>query len=261
MYNTCVHFWIGNAHAIQGKQLCVRHVQNHLTMNSNNPIRLTQAVATWISLSHHQFCWSSSHGPYAPGLPANGNADTEHQHVTSWKHQLSSAVLDRTMHNQRSVFMWQECNVVSPDISEKNHPTASWVTNPSAANMLPVGYMWHTTAFRRGSGVTIWVIDKKKKWDFGLVVRAKYCQIISSAGMASLNVEGWDLAEWLERCASIPKITGSNPSGGNELTFCSDLLLTARGVSTWALIVVASLSCYRGNTLCSQRLEPPRRAG
>jgi hypothetical protein len=27
---------------------------------------------------------------------------------------------------------------------------------------------------------------------------------------------GWDLAEWLERCASIPKITGSNPSGGSE---------------------------------------------
>jgi hypothetical protein len=36
-------------------------------------------------------------------------------------------------------------------------------------------------------------------------------------------------AEWLERCASISKITGSNPSGGSELTFRSDLLLTARG--------------------------------
>jgi hypothetical protein len=43
---------------------------------------------------------------------------------------------------------------------------------------------------------------------------------------------GWDLAEWSERCASIPKITGSNPSGGSELTFRSDLLLTARGGST-----------------------------
>jgi hypothetical protein len=40
------------------------------------------------------------------------------------------------------------------------------------------------------------------------------------------------LAEWLERCASIPKITGSNPSGGSEFTFRSDLLLTAMGGST-----------------------------
>jgi hypothetical protein len=51
-------------------------------------------------------------------------------------------------------------------------------------------------------------------------------------------------AEWLastslttkhtntERCATMPKITGSNPSGGNKLTFRSDLLLTARGGST-----------------------------
>jgi hypothetical protein len=40
------------------------------------------------------------------------------------------------------------------------------------------------------------------------------------------------LADWSERCASIPKITGSNPSGGSDLTFRSDLLLTARGDST-----------------------------
>jgi hypothetical protein len=43
---------------------------------------------------------------------------------------------------------------------------------------------------------------------------------------------GWDLAEWSERCARIPKITGSNPSGGSELTFHSDLLLTVTGSST-----------------------------
>jgi hypothetical protein len=36
------------------------------------------------------------------------------------------------------------------------------------------------------------------------------------------GVGGWDLAEWLERCASIPKITGSNPSGSSEFTFRSD---------------------------------------
>jgi hypothetical protein len=40
------------------------------------------------------------------------------------------------------------------------------------------------------------------------------------------------LAEWSERCASTPKITGSNPSGGSVFTFRSDLLLTARGCST-----------------------------
>jgi hypothetical protein len=43
---------------------------------------------------------------------------------------------------------------------------------------------------------------------------------------------GWDLVEWLERCASIPMITSSNTSGGSEFTFRSDLLLTARGGST-----------------------------
>jgi hypothetical protein len=43
---------------------------------------------------------------------------------------------------------------------------------------------------------------------------------------------GWYLAKWLEMCASISKITCSNPSGGSELTFRSDLLLTARGCST-----------------------------
>jgi hypothetical protein len=40
-----------------------------------------------------------------------------------------------------------------------------------------------------------------------------------------------------------------------------DLLLTARGSSTFAPIVVACLLCYSGNTLCSQRIERPRRAG
>jgi hypothetical protein len=57
-------------------------------------------------------------------------------------------------------------------------------------------------------------------------------------------------------------ITSSNPSGGSEFTFRSDLLLTARGGSTWALQVeFACLPCYPGNTLCSQRLEPLERAG
>jgi hypothetical protein len=43
---------------------------------------------------------------------------------------------------------------------------------------------------------------------------------------------GWDLIEWLERCASIPMITSSNPSSGSQFTFRSDLLLTARGGCT-----------------------------
>jgi hypothetical protein len=47
----------------------------------------------------------------------------------------------------------------------------------------------------------------------------------------------------------------------SELTFRSYLLLTARGGSTRALIEFACLPCYPGNTLCSQRLEPPGRAG
>jgi hypothetical protein len=73
---------------------------------------------------------------------------------------------------------------------------------------------------------------------------------------------GWDLAEWSERCACIPKITGSNSSGSRELTFRSDLLLTARCErSTWVLIDFACPPCYPGNTLFSQRLEPPGRAG
>jgi hypothetical protein len=42
---------------------------------------------------------------------------------------------------------------------------------------------------------------------------------------------GWDLVEWLERCASIPMITSANPSSGSEFTFRSVLLLTARGGS------------------------------
>jgi hypothetical protein len=40
------------------------------------------------------------------------------------------------------------------------------------------------------------------------------------------------MVEWSERRASIPKITGSNPSGGSEITFLSDLLLIAIGSST-----------------------------
>jgi hypothetical protein len=54
---------------------------------------------------------------------------------------------------------------------------------------------------------------------------------ISLLQLSPLDVWG-GTAEWSERCASIPKITGSNPSGGSELTFCSDLLLTARGGRT-----------------------------
>jgi hypothetical protein len=41
----------------------------------------------------------------------------------------------------------------------------------------------------------------------------------------------WDLTERSERCASSPMIAGSNPSGGSELTFRFDLLLTAIGSS------------------------------
>jgi hypothetical protein len=71
----------------------------------------------------------------------------------------------------------------------------------------------------------------------------------------------WNLAERSERCASVPKVADSNPSGGSESTFRSDLLLTAKGTSsTRAPIVIACLLCYPSNTLCFQRLEPLGRA-
>jgi hypothetical protein len=47
----------------------------------------------------------------------------------------------------------------------------------------------------------------------------------------------------------VPKVAGLNLSSGSESTFYSDLLLTA--------IDVTCLLFYLGNTLCSQRLEPP----
>jgi hypothetical protein len=75
------------------------------------------------------------------------------------------------------------------------------------------------------------------------------------------RVSGWDLAEWSERRASSPKIASLNHSSGSELTLRSDLLLTAKGSSMQALIKFAYLLCYPGNTLCSQRLEPPGRVG
>jgi hypothetical protein len=48
----------------------------------------------------------------------------------------------------------------------------------------------------------------------------------------------WDLAERSDRCGRVPKVAGSSPSGSlqSESTFRSDLLLTARGSSTWAPI-------------------------
>jgi hypothetical protein len=74
--------------------------------------------------------------------------------------------------------------------------------------------------------------------------------------MLYMYLLGWDLAEWSERCASIPKVTGWNSSSGSESTFRSDLLLTPRAGSTRALIEFACLPCYPGNTLSSWRLEP-----
>jgi hypothetical protein len=78
--------------------------------------------------------------------------------------------------------------------------------------------------------------------------------------VVSYNV-GWDLIERSEWCANMQKVAGSNPSCGSKSIFRSDLLLTARGSSTRALIVVACLLCYPGNTLCSQCIEPPTRVG
>jgi hypothetical protein len=94
---------------------------------------------------------------------------------------------------------------------------------------------------------------------------AAYQEMIDNTRSQTLKQNSQDgvgvLVEWSERCASIPKIAGSNPSGVSELTFRSELLLTAIGGSTRALIDFTCLPCYQGNTLCSQRLEPPGRAG
>jgi hypothetical protein len=75
----------------------------------------------------------------------------------------------------------------------------------------------------------------------------------------------WDLAKvglgWVVREVRQHPKNHEFKSQGWQLTFRSDLLLTARGGSTWVLIEYACLPCYPGNTLCSQRLEPPGRAG
>jgi hypothetical protein len=92
-------------------------------------------------------------------------------------------------------------------------------------------------------------------------INMTHAQVLFSLSVP-ISYRGWDLVEWLERCASIPMITSSNPSGGSEFTCRSDVLLTARGGCMRALLVeFACLPCYPGNTLCSQRLEPPERAG
>jgi hypothetical protein len=41
------------------------------------------------------------------------------------------------------------------------------------------------------------------------------CFVVLIHSPCIYEIRGWDLAEWLERCASIPKITGSNPSDGS----------------------------------------------
>jgi hypothetical protein len=56
-------------------------------------------------------------------------------------------------------------------------------------------------------------------------------QKASATGTLSLVDWGWDLAELSERCASMPKVAGLNPSGGSESSSRSDLLLTARSSS------------------------------
>jgi hypothetical protein len=63
------------------------------------------------------------------------------------------------------------------------------------------------------------------------IVYVRVC-ISGCAFMYSGVYWGWDLVKWLERRASIPMITSSNPSSGSEFTLRSDLLLTARGGST-----------------------------
>jgi hypothetical protein len=74
-----------------------------------------------------------------------------------------------------------------------------------------------------------------------VLVRGEWCRVVTAV-------------RW---CA---KFAESSPSSGREFTFPSDLLLTVRGSSTRASIVVACLLCYPGNILCSQHLELLSRA-
>jgi hypothetical protein len=39
------------------------------------------------------------------------------------------------------------------------------------------------------------------------------------------GLRGWDLAEWSERCACLPKVAGLSPSSGSKSTFRSNFLL------------------------------------
>jgi MFS family permease len=65
-----------------------------------------------------------------------------------------------------------------------------------------------------------------------IIVGVSIGNIHCSLHLYHVGIGSGDLAEWLERCASIPKITGWNPSSSSEFSFRSDLLLTARGGST-----------------------------
>jgi hypothetical protein len=126
---------------------------------------------------------------------------------------------------------------------------------------------WSNLNFKRVSSVSLQLLCKHiihfqrhglKKWQICVMSR----QETESSIKAYLVCVGWTWPSGQRLlCASIPRITGSNPSGSSKLTFRSDLLFTARGGSTWALIEFACLLCYSGNTLCSQCLEPPGRVG
>jgi hypothetical protein len=63
-------------------------------------------------------------------------------------------------------------------------------------------------------------------------IKRQTVTFVSSGGGGAGAGAGWGGVKWLERCASISKITDSNPSGGRKITFRSHLLLTARGSNT-----------------------------
>jgi hypothetical protein len=67
------------------------------------------------------------------------------------------------------------------------------------------------------------IIITNRRIPKGEEVGALFCPQFS-AQLITACPSLWDLAEWSERCANIPKVTGSNPCSGSELTFRSDLL-------------------------------------
>jgi hypothetical protein len=94
------------------------------------------------------------------------------------------------------------------------------------------------------------------------ILRISLKKTKQSTWLKNKIILGWDIAAPSERCASVRAVGPRfELQQWQWVVFCSDLLWTVRGSSMRTLIVVDCLLCYTDNTLCSQRLEPPSKAG